>query len=351
MTRLENLLIFTLCALLPFNLFASEPAAIKLDLATVNYENVAVQRYFDATVEAVHKATIAAQVSERITEINFDVDDYVEQDAVLLRFNDTKQRARLEQAQAGLREVSVASKDAETELTRIRDIYAKKLVAKAVLDKANAAYKGALARQMQAKARLKEATEQLEQTIVRAPYSGIVTQRHIELGETPSIGKPLMTGLSLNRLRVVANVPQSFISVLRNGCCPASVILPGDKQKSVATKKLTIFPIADNRSHSFKIRADLDKGEYGLYPGMLVKLVLDVDTQKRLMIPLEALVHRGEVTGVYVFDKAKLIFRLVKNGLVHDDGRVEIHAGLEQGERVALDPIKAGILLKEQIVQ
>lgn len=350
MTRLENLLIFTLCALLPFNLFASEPAAIKLDLATVNYENVAVQRYFDATVEAVHKATIAAQVSERITEINFDVDDYVEQDAVLLRFNDTKQRARLEQAQAGLREVSVASKDAETELTRIRDIYAKKLVAKAVLDKANAAYKGALARQMQAKARLKEATEQLEQTIVRAPYSGIVTQRHIELGETPSIGKPVMTGLSLNRLRVVANVPQGFISVLRNGCCPARVILPSDKKQSVATKKLTIFPIADSQSHSFKVRADLDEGQYGLYPGMLVKLVLDVDTQKRLMVPLEALVHRGEVTGVYVFAKAKIVFRLVKSGRIHDE-RVEIHAGLEQGERVALDPIKAGILLKEQIAQ
>ncbi|MCK4742526.1 MAG: efflux RND transporter periplasmic adaptor subunit [Sulfuriflexus sp.] len=349
MMRLENLLILMLSVFLPFNLFASEPAAIKLELATVNYEEVVVQRYFDATVEAVHKATIAAQVSERITEINFDVDDYVEQGSILIRFKDIKQRARLEQAHAGLREALVASKDAETELKRIRDIYVKKLVAKAVLDKANAVYKGSLARQTQAEARLKEAKEQFEQTIVRAPYSGIVTQRHVELGETPSIGKPLMTGLSLNRLRVVANVPQRFISVLRNGCCPAQIILPGEQQR-VATKKLTIFPIADSQSHSFKIRADLEKGQYGLYPGMLVKLVLDVDTQKRLMIPLSALVYRGEVTGVYVFTKEKIIFRLVRSGRTHD-GRVEIHAGLESDERIALDPIKAGILLKEQITQ
>ena len=336
--------------LFPFSLFANEPAAIKLELATASYNEVAVQRYFDATVEAVHKATIAAQVSERITEINFDIDDYVEQGSVLIRFKDTKQRARLEQAHASLREVSVASKDAQTELTRIRDIYAKKLVAKAVLDKANATYKGALARQTQAEARLKEAKEQLEQTIVRAPYSGIVTQRHIELGETPSIGKPLMTGLSLNRLRVVANVPQRFISVLRNGCCSAQIILPGNQQQKVKAKELTIFPIADEQSHSFKVRADLDKGEYGLYPGMLVKLVLDVSTQKRLMIPTAALVHRGEVTGVYVRTKAGMVFRLVKSGKVHDE-QIEIHAGLEQAERVALNPIMAGILLKEQIAQ
>ena len=346
-----KLLYLLLGSFLCSNLMAAEIGSAKLELATLKYEDVATQRRFDAQVEAVHKSTITAQLSERITAINFDVDDYVEQGTVLIRFNDVQQRALLDQADAGLREASVASKDAETELARIRDIYAKKLVAKATLDKANANYKGALARETRAKARLKEATEQFEKTVVRAPYSGIVTQRHVEIGEIPSAGKPLMTGLSLNRLRVVADVPQRFISILRGGCCPARIILPTGQTQSISTKKLTIFPIADSKSHSFKIRVDLDEGQHGLYPGMFVKLVLDVDTQKRLMIPATSLVHRGEVTGVYILTDADVVFRLVKVGRIHDDGRVEIHAGLEEGEQIALNPITAGILLKEQITQ
>jgi len=329
----------------------TDAAEYKFELVTVNYETVAVQRGFDATVEAVNKSTIAAQVSERITAIHFDVDDYVEQGSVLLTFRNTQQRARLEQAHAGVREANVRRKDAETELARIREIYAKKLVAKAVLDKANAAFKAATARLQQAEAKLKEAKAQFEKTSVKAPYSGIVTKRHVELGETPGLGQPLMTGLSLDKLRVVAEVPQQFIAVLREGCCPARIMLPGDGHQAVEGKKLTIFPIADEQAHSFRIRVDLDDGQHGLYPGMFVRLVLDVAEQKRLLIPAKALVKRGEVTGVYVAEKGSMTFRHVRSGNTHADGRVEIHAGLQAGERVALDPVAAGIFLKGQLAQ
>jgi len=340
-------LLFLLASVFSFSLMADEqPSESKLELVTTGYEDVVIQRRFDATVEAVNKSTIAAQVSERIVEINFDVDDYVEQGVVLLRFNDAKQKARLEQAQANLREMMVASKDAEIEFSRIKEIYAKKLVAKATLDKAKAAYKAALERKKQAESRIAEVKENIDETIVRAPYSGIVTQRHVELGETPSVGAALMTGLSLNHLRVVADVPQQLISLLRQGCCPARIILPDAKHQSISSKKLTIFPIADSQTHSFKIRVELEEGQHGLYPGMFVKLELDTETQKRLMIPARALVQRGEVTGVYIVNDSAISFRYVKIGRRHSDGRVEIHAGIEPGEQVAIDPVAAGILLK-----
>lgn len=334
---------------------ATTPQVLAVDLnnsdieqVAVDYETVTVQRFFDATVEAVNQSTIAAQVSEQIVAINFDVDDYVEKGTVLIAFKNTQQKARLDKAQALLREAIVARKDAQTELERIQDIYARKLVAKAALDKANAAFKAAQARQSQAEAGLKEAQQEFEKTVVRAPYSGIVIARHIELGETPRIGDALMTGLALNQLRVTANVPQQFISVLRGGCCPARIMIPGQLQQQVSTQNLTVYPIADKASHSFKIRVDLEEGQHGLYPGMFVKLVLDVDTGQRLMLPVEALVVRGEVTGVYVIDKGRISFRYVKTGRRYTDGRIEIHAGLEPGETVAIDPEKAVVRLKEQ---
>jgi len=322
----------------------------KFELQSTKYEDIAIQRSFEATVEAVNKSTIASQVSEQITAINFDVDDYVEQGTVLVRFRNTQQRARLEQAHATVREAKVNLKDTKTELDRVREIYKKKLVAKAVLDKASAAYKSATARLQQADARLKESKEQFNRTIVKAPYSGIVTKRHVEVGETAGIGQPLMTGLSLNKLRVVSEIPQQYISLLRDGCCPARVVLPGQNE-SVQGNKLTVSPIADEVTRSFKIRVDLDDGQHGLYPGMFVRLLLEVGTEKRLLIPSQALVNRGEVTGVYVAENGNMVFRHVRRGNVHSDGRIEIHAGLQEGERVALDPVAAGIYLKGQLAQ
>jgi RND family efflux transporter MFP subunit len=320
-----------------------------LETTTLAYEEVVSQRAFDGRVEAVDKATITAEVSDRIIEINYDVDDYVPKGAVILRFRDTRQRAQLEQAEASLREAEVAFKDAEKEFARIRDIYAKKLVAKAALDKASAALNAAKARKEQAQARVREASDQLERTVLRAPYSGIVTARHVEAGETPTIGQRIITGLSLDKLRVVTEVPQQFVAVLRSDCCPARILLPGNDNRFVKAEKLTVSPIASATSHSFQVRADLAVGQHGLYPGMFVKLVLDTGKHNRLMVPGKAIVQRSEVTGVYVLNsQGEVHFRHIRTGRRHSDNRVEVQAGLEEGERVALDPLAAGIFLKGQ---
>ena len=62
---------------------------------------------------------------------------------------------------------------------------------------------------------MKHAEEQLEYTIVRAPYAGIVSQRHVEVGEVVRPGAPLMSGLSLEHLRVNVDVPQSMLEPIR----------------------------------------------------------------------------------------------------------------------------------------
>jgi RND family efflux transporter MFP subunit len=310
---------------------------------------VAEQRFFDGVVEAVNEATIAAQVSDRITEIYFDVNDYVPRGEVIIRFRDTQAKAALAQAEAGRREAQARLSEAEKEFERIRNIYSKKLVARAAMDKATADLNAAKARLEQAIAQVASANEQLENTIVRAPYSGIVTRRHVEVGETPRVGAPLITGLSLAQLRVSTSVPQHFVTVLRGDCCPATIV--DNKGRPVQVSKLTIAPKADPLSHSFLVRLDLSPGEYGLYPGMFVKVAITVDEKPRLMIPLAALVKRSEVTGVYVANaEGKYSFRHVRSGRVHN-AEVEIHAGLSVGEQVALDPVQAGILLKQDARQ
>jgi RND family efflux transporter, MFP subunit len=300
-------------------------------VATAESHTVVREAVVHAVIEAVQRATVSAQTSGRVIEVKFDIDDYVTKGDVLIRFRDTEQRAALRAAEA-------RHAEAAAEFQRIRDIFEKQLVAKSAFDRAEAAFKAA-------RAGLEQAQEQLEHTVVRAPYSGIVVKRHIEVGEVANPGQALMTGLSLEKLRAVADVPQAHIDTLRT-LSRARVLVP-DGAGSVEGSKLTISPYADTVSHTFKVRVDLPPGQHGVYPGMFAKVAFAVGEEVRLLVPAAAVVHRSEVTAVYVVGADnRVALRQIRAGRTLPDGHVEVLAGLAAGERVALDPIRAGIHLK-----
>jgi RND family efflux transporter MFP subunit len=298
----------------------------------------------DGRIEAIHQSTVSAQTSGRITEINYDVDDYVPKDAVILRFRDTDQQARLSQTQAAEKEAAARMEQAQAEFDRIRSVYARKLVAKAALDKASADRDAAAARLKQSQARVAAAREELDNTVVRAPYAGILTKRHVEVGEMAAPGTPLVTGLSLEKLRAVTEIPQAYVNYVR-AQDSAAVLVNGRRLQG---SKLVVFPYADERSHGFRARLEFPAGEAGLYPGMFIKVQFVIGQRYSLTIPSAALVHRGEVTGVYVIDDDNdVVFRQVRVGAAVDD-RYEVRAGLAAGERVATDPAAALLQLKQQ---
>jgi membrane fusion protein, multidrug efflux system len=320
--------------------------AVDLETGVAVIEKIPQEQHFEAVIEAVNRATVSAQTAGRIEEVLFDVDDYVERDAVLLRFRSAEQSARLQQAQANVEEAAARLREARSEQARIASIYARQLVAKAAMDKADAELRAAQARHESASARLAEAQEQLEHTVVRSPYAGIVVERHVEVGETANPGQPLMTGVSLEQLRAVAAVPQRYIETVR-GLTQANVYT-GDGPP-IPSESITVSPYADPTAHSFRVRVTLAPGSHGLYPGMLVKAGFATGVSEQLLIPPQALVQRSEVAAVYVIDEnGTLRFRQVRAGQPLPDGRVPIQSGLVAGEQVALDPIQAGRILKQQ---
>ena len=318
------------------------------DLGTTVVEAVSVPRIFrlDGVVEAVNKSTISAQTGGQVESILFDVDDFVEKDALLVVLKDTEQRAALSEAEAGLKGARAQLQDALSEYERIKGIYDKKLVAKSDMDKATASLESARARKDSAEAALERAREQLNYTRITAPYTGIVTARHVEPGEVAQPGQPLMSGISLNQLRVTVDVPQNLVSAVRsNG--KAHVQRPDGGWIEVS--RLTVFPYADPDSNTFKVRLMLEEGSGDFFPGMYVKAGFVTGMVPALVVPADAVVYRSEVTGVYVVDaERKVSFRHVRLGNGLGDGRIRVLAGLEQGEQVAIDPIAAGVMLKHQ---
>lgn len=315
-------------------------------LATHEAALVEVPREYrlDGTVEAIHQSTVNAQTSGQVEEILFDVDDYVEQGALILRLRDTEQRARMAQAEAELEAARARLKDAQDEYQRSKELFARELVAEAAMDKATSAQNAARAQAEAAEAAAAQAREQLEYTLVRAPYTGIVTHRHVELGEIATPGQPLMTGVSLDELRVSVDVPQNLVPLVRD-MNQAFVLDPG--AGFISAKKITIFPFADYGSSTFKVRLDLPSGVQNLFPGMFVKVAFITGFSHELVVPSSAVVFRSEVTGVYVVDaEGRPRLRHIRVGRELPDGNFIVLSGLEPGEQVAADPIAAGVTVK-----
>jgi len=340
-----NLLIniFIFLSLLASNASAADKLPA-LETVPVTLESTAIERFFDGTVEAIQQATVSAQTAGRIQEVNFDIDDFVEAGEILIKFTDVEQQTDLQRAQAELAGARARAVEAGEEYSRAMSLKERGLGSQRDLDRALAARGSATAAVSSAESAVVAARQQLEYTVVRAPYSGIVTRRHIEVGETVSVGQPLISGLSLEKLRVTVDLPQQVAIQVRRE--PRAAVLT--EFERVEPKKITIFPVADPITNTFRVRLEMPDGQFGLFPGMFVKAAFRIGQAERLLIPAIAVVQRSEVTAVYVSEDGDVRLRQVRIG--HNFGdQVEVLAGLGEGELVALDPVQAGIYAKTSV--
>ena len=291
-------------------------------------------RQLNGEVEAVNKATVSAQTAGRVEKLFYDVDDFVAKGSIIVEFTNTEQKARLNQTLSNAKAAKIAFEQALTDYKRVKDIFAKKLVAKSQLDQALSNKNALEARYKAAKSAVISAEKQQEYTTIRAPYDGIVTKRFVEQGEVVNPGTPIMEGLSLNKLRVVTYIPEKIIDKVKAN--PTAKILINNKQYE--TKNITIFPYADRMTRTFKTRIDLDTGDTPLFPGMTVKVAFKVGEKQSIIIPHNAVIHRSELTMVYVKSGDNKLLRHIKLGTSYGDN-IEIIAGLSADEDILLNPL------------
>jgi membrane fusion protein, multidrug efflux system len=297
----------------------------------------AAESRLDGSVEAINHATVAAQTSGRVAAIYYDVGDYVPAGAVILRLQAAEQHAALLQSDAALRAASARALEAETRYRRILDMYERQVLPKADFDQATAERDAAVAQLSAARAAVVSARQGVAYTEVRAPYAGVVTQRRVQVGETVAPGTPLMSGVSLQSLRVAVDIPQSVVDAVRRNM-KAAIYLDG---RRIEVTHMTVFPVAATPSNTFRAWLDLPAGVSGFYPGMFVKVGLVTGERARLLVPASAIVRRSAVTAVYLIEQGGWTsMQQVRLGEPYGDG-FEVLSGLVAGDRVALEPLAA----------
>lgn len=334
--------VFILLMLLPGLAAAELPFAT----AEVALRPVASGYSAEAVVEAGRESTLAAQVAGRIMTLSVDAGDAVKAGQLLSRIDDSEAKNSIAGSQAQIAQAQASLANAKIQYERAQKLVARKFMSEASLDAAEAQYKAAQAQLAAAKADAAQSSTTRGFATIVAPFGGLVSARLAQVGEMASLGRPLLTLFDPATLRVVASIPQEQLESVRKAG-HASIELT-ESGRWVDATSVTVLPAADSRTHISQVRLELPKNVSGIYPGMFARAHFAVGQAKRLLVPDSAILRRSEVTAVYVVQGDKVQLRQVRLGPSQAAGHTEILAGLAAGERIALDPLKAGMHLRQQ---
>jgi len=316
---------------------AAEPAT-----AVAEYRMVDVPYSTEAVVEAVKQSTISAQVMGRIVELRVDAGDRVKAGQVIARIDEREVAQVLSGSEAQVAQAKANLENARLSLERAKRLLEAKFVSQSAVDRAEADFKAAEAQLKAAEAGAGQASVSKGYTTVVAPFNGVISARHVELGEMAAPGKPLFTAFDPADMRVLAEVPQSRVAEIKANS-RAMVEIPS-ANKWIKVKSMIVLPAADARTHSTRVRLDLATDERDVYPGVYARAYFAVGQARKLVIPAQSVIRRSEVTGAFVVDdKGGTSFRQIRLGEPAGEGLVEVLAGISAGEKVSVDPVKAGV--------
>lgn len=366
---------------LPVSLSVAATAAAPAMLAAVPAQVASVQGRsgFDGVVEAVRQTVVAAQVSGAVVELAVKAGDRVQAGQLLLRIDARTADQSAAASDAQVLAARAALEVATREYGRQQQLYQQKYISQAALERAESEFKATRAQVAAQVAQAGAARTQTGLHTVRAPYAGVVAEVPVQLGDMALPGRALLTLYDPSALRVTAAVPQSVAlgtastvpatGVAVNGTAQAGssadagagasqrnnatassdavrVELPGlsGAQQWPQPTRVQRLPTVDAATHTQQVRADLPPGLNGVAPGMFARLWLPVAgtgasaAGQRVTVPLQSIVRRAEMTGVYVQGEGgKPLLRQVRLGRVDGD-RVEVLTGVAPGEQVIADP-------------
>jgi RND family efflux transporter MFP subunit len=312
-------------------------------------------------VTARRAATVSSKVTGKVTEVSIEEGFHVKEGQVLARLDDTNVQASLalahaqaKSAAAAMEETRVRLKEAEQELQRQTALRTKNVAAQADFDHAEAAALALRARlaQQQSELGVAERTvaiyqQQADDTIIRAPFGGIVTSKNAQPGEMIS---PMSAGGSFTRtgictivdmesLEIEIDVNESYINRVAAGQ-PVEATLDAYPDWKIPCKVIAIIPTADRQKSTVKVRVGFDRLDPRILPEMAVKVGFresgGAPVRREVTIPKAALRSDGGRDVVFIFKDGRAERRAVTvTGTQGNDSVVS--AGVAAGERVIVE--------------
>ncbi|KQZ60324.1 RND transporter [Lysobacter sp. Root559] len=296
------------------------PVPVTIQAAALRPWNDTVQAL--GNVKARESVTVTAKVSETVQRVHFDSGDVVAAGAPLITLTGQVQQASLEQAQA-------TAKEAESLYQRQTELAAQQLIARSALDTQRATRDAA-------RARVAQMAADLDNRVIRAPFSGVLGIRQVSPGSLVTPGTPIATLDDTARVYVDFPVPETLLANIAVGqrVSGTSAAYPG---RAFEGQVSTVDARVDPATRAITVRGDFANGDRALRPGMLVQITLERPQRQALLIPEIAVVQVGNDSFVYRVKPDSTVERAdVKIG-TRREGLAEIVEGLKAGDRVVID--------------
>ena len=326
-------------------------------------------------VTARREATVSSKVTGKVNEVLVEEGTRVVADQVLARLDDSNittslrlARAQADAAKSGLQETKVRLAEAEQELQRQTELRKSDAAAQSDFDHAKAAADALRAHlaQQQSEVQVADQTvavwqQQLDDTVIRAPFAGTVTSKNAQPGEMIS---PMSTGgftrtgictiVDMDSLEIEIDVNESYINRVSPGQ-PVEATLDAYPDWRIPCHVVAIIPTADRNKSTVRVRVGFDRLDPRILPDMSVKVAFR-DTAARVeaarhtvLVPKSAIHDPDGRPIVFVVHGAHVERRAVVVGNVEGDHAL-ITAGVAAGERVVIDatkPLSDGMPVKE----
>jgi RND family efflux transporter MFP subunit len=315
-------------------------------------------------VVARRQATISAQIIGTLTEVSVDEGAHVKQGQILARLDPTAYQAQLDStraqyaaAQASVTKARAVLKQDRANAARMNDVVDRGYVSKQAAEQANtqvatdaAALDVAITQAKAARDQMRAAEVNLDFTVIRAPFAGVVTAKGAEVGEIVSpytaggggIAGGLATIVDMNSLEVDVDVNESYISRVKPGM-PVEAILDAYPDWKIPAHVIAIIPSADRSKATVKVRIALDKKDPRILPEMGVRvsfLEKSGDNHQPLpgvLVPKSAVVKRDGKDVVFVVKDGQAQRTSVTAGADFSDMK-QVLQGLDAGAEVITTP-------------
>ena len=282
---------------------------------------------------------LGSQVSGRVLEVLVDVGDPLKAGQELIRLDPAFFRIEVAQKKADVDAAKVALDDAELNLKRMKSLWDKPdgkdpSIPRKLFDDAKTRTDSAAAHLEQARQALAKADENLKESVIRAPYDGVVARRVVDPGE-PVTSAPitdLMVVQEIDRLDLEFSLPQEMLTRVRPGTRVEFEAEGAGAKGSGAVA--VVFPSLDEATRSIRCRLTMDNKDLRFRPGLLVKVeVIEDEVKDALVIPSGALTRTTGGWQVVVLADGKPDRRSIRVGIRAEE-RLEVKDGLTEGDRV-----------------
>jgi len=308
------------------------------DIMKVQSNALASGPVVTGSIQPERKADLRAEVSTIVLQVLKENGDVVKRGDVLVRLDETSIRENLNSAEDNARSAALALDQADRALQRLKTLRASGMTSLQALDEAEVKVNAARSELSASRARASTARQQLQRTIVRAPFDGVVSERKVSAGDTAAIGKELVKVIDPTSMRFTGRVSADKIAQVRIGQ-PVSFRINGYGGQEFRGKVTRVDPAANDVTRQVEVLVAFADSNQPRVSGLYAEGNIESTTVNALTLPEGALVKAGDKSYAWRIN-GKALKRVDLNIGKRDQrtGHYEVRSGLAEGDVVMRSP-------------